>query len=61
MTDSYLTVEYWFTNLGSDYGFPKLLAVRDLEDTSKGFLVGDVLFVECKIDVISVVKDLSSN
>ncbi|KAE8056846.1 hypothetical protein FH972_013582 [Carpinus fangiana] len=55
------TVEYWFTNLGIDYGFPKFLAVRDLEDTSTGYLVGDVLFIECKIDVISIVKDLSSN
>jgi hypothetical protein len=61
MTDFYLTVEYWFTNLGIDHGFPKFLAVRDLEDTSKGYLVGDVLFIECKIDVISVIKDLSSN
>jgi len=55
------TVGYWFPELGGDYGYPKFLSLRDLEDTSKGCLVGDVLFIECKIDVISVVKDLSSN
>jgi hypothetical protein len=61
MTNSYLIVGYWFPELGGDYGYPKFLSLRDLEDTSKGCLVGDVLFIECKIDVISVVKDLSSN
>jgi hypothetical protein len=61
MTDSYLTVEYWFPDPGGDYGHHKFLSRTYLEDTSKGYLMGDVLFIECKIDVISVVKDLSSN
>jgi hypothetical protein len=57
MTDSDLTAEYWFPNSSLSYGLPKLLAVRDLRDISKGYLVDDALFIECKIDVISVVKD----
>ncbi|XP_059461398.1 MATH domain and coiled-coil domain-containing protein At3g58210-like [Corylus avellana] len=56
-------VEYWFSdpfpNNGSGYG--KFLSKRDLHDASKGYLVGDFLFIECKLDVISVFKDFSSN
>ncbi|XP_041000637.1 ubiquitin C-terminal hydrolase 12-like [Juglans microcarpa x Juglans regia] len=33
--------------------------LRDLKDPSNGYLVDDALFVECKIDVISEVKDFS--
>ncbi|KAE8056850.1 hypothetical protein FH972_013586 [Carpinus fangiana] len=55
------TLEYWFPDPGGEYGYHKFLSRTDLEDTSKGYLMGDVLFIECKIDVISVVKDLSSN
>ena len=57
MTGSGLTAEYWFPDSVLGYGYPKFLAVRDLRDTSKGYLVDDALFIECKIDVISVVKD----
>jgi hypothetical protein len=57
MTDSYLTVEYWFSDPDTGYGYHKFLAVRDLTETSNGYLVDDALFIECKIDVISVVKD----
>ncbi|XP_059433383.1 MATH domain and coiled-coil domain-containing protein At3g58370-like isoform X2 [Corylus avellana] len=55
------TVEHWFSNPGIGYGFSNLLSLRELHDTSKDYLVGDVLFVECKIVVISVVKNFSSN
>ncbi|XP_059461405.1 uncharacterized protein LOC132190430 [Corylus avellana] len=55
------TVEYWFSGPNIDYGFSEFLSLRDLKNTSNGYLVGDVLFFECKIDVISLVKDLSSN
>ncbi|XP_059461998.1 uncharacterized protein LOC132190992 [Corylus avellana] len=61
LTDSYLTADYWFPKSGAGYGFRKFLAVRDLKDTSKGYLLDDALFIECKIDVISAVKDFSSN
>ncbi|XP_059461335.1 BTB/POZ and MATH domain-containing protein 1-like [Corylus avellana] len=54
-------VEHWFSNPGGGYGFPNLLSMRELHDTSKGYLVGDALFIECKIVVISVVKNFSSN
>ncbi|KAE8056845.1 hypothetical protein FH972_013581 [Carpinus fangiana] len=54
-------VESWFSDPNNSYGVNKFLSLRDLKDTSTGYLVGDVLFIECKIDVISVVKDLSSN
>jgi hypothetical protein len=60
MTNSYLAVEYWFSHPNGGYGFPKFLSERS-QDTSKGYLVGDRLFIECKIDVISIVKDFSSN
>jgi hypothetical protein len=56
MTNSYRTADYWFPKSGINisYGFAKFLAVRHLRDTSKGYLVDDALFIECKIDVISV-------
>jgi hypothetical protein len=60
MTNSYLTAEYWFSD-SVTYGFPKFLSKRDLQDTSKGYLVDDGMFIECKIDVISAIKDFSSN
>ncbi|XP_059462003.1 uncharacterized protein LOC132190997 [Corylus avellana] len=53
--------DYWFSKSGAGYGFRKFLAVRDLKDTSKGYLLDDALLIECKIDVISAVKDFSSN
>jgi hypothetical protein len=61
MIDFYFTVEAWFSDLDNNYGVNKFLSLRDLKDTSTGYLVGDVLLIECKVDVISVVKDLSSN
>jgi hypothetical protein len=60
MTNSYLTAEFWFSD-SVTHGFSKVLLKRDLQDTSKCYLVGDVFFIECKLDVISVVKDFSSN
>jgi hypothetical protein len=39
MTNSYLAVEYWFSHSNKNYGFPEFLALRDLKDTSKGYLV----------------------
>ena len=49
MTDSYCTVDYWFPKSCISYGFTEFLAVRDLRDTSKGFLVDDALFIESKM------------
>ncbi|XP_059461685.1 MATH domain and coiled-coil domain-containing protein At3g58250-like [Corylus avellana] len=54
-------VEYWFCDPdGCGYGFAKFLALKDLMNTSKGYLVDGGLFIECKIEVISVVKDFSN-
>ncbi|XP_059462009.1 uncharacterized protein LOC132191005 [Corylus avellana] len=55
------TAEYWFCGTNIGYGCTEFLTLGDLRDTSKGYLVGDALFIECKIDVISVVEDFSSN
>ncbi|KAE8056851.1 hypothetical protein FH972_013587 [Carpinus fangiana] len=52
-----IKAEYWFSDPDTSYGYHKFLAVRDLMETSNGYLVDDALFIECKIDVISVVKD----
>ncbi|XP_059461997.1 uncharacterized protein LOC132190991 [Corylus avellana] len=48
------TADYWFPKSGTGYGFRKFLAVGDLKDTSKGYLLDDALFIECKIDVIYI-------
>ena len=61
MIDLPLIAEHWFSDPNRSFGFYNLLSKRDLQDTSKGYFVGDVLFIECKIDVISVVKDFSLN
>ncbi|XP_062164157.1 BTB/POZ and MATH domain-containing protein 5-like isoform X1 [Alnus glutinosa] len=55
------TVENWFSDPNEGYGFHNFLSKRDLQDTSKGYLVGEGVLIECKIDVISVVNDFSSN
>ena len=59
-SNSYLTADHWFSELNTLHGFKKFLSLGELQDTSKGYLVGGALFIECKIDVISVVKDFSS-
>jgi hypothetical protein len=59
MTNSYLTEENWFSDPKVGYGVHEFLSKRDLQNASKGYLVGDRLFIECKINVISVVKDFS--
>ena len=61
MTNSCLAVENWFSDPLFACGYPDFLALNNLRDTSEGYLVDDSLVVECKIDVISVVKDFSSN
>ncbi|KAG7990176.1 hypothetical protein I3843_02G012200 [Carya illinoinensis] len=53
------TVSHWFNSSKVYWGYPTFSSLRDLKDPSNGYLVGDSLFVECKIDVISVVKDFS--
>ncbi|XP_059460274.1 ubiquitin C-terminal hydrolase 12-like [Corylus avellana] len=55
------TFEYWFSDPHDSYGVQELLLMRDLQDVSKGYLVRDGLLIECKIDVISIFKDFSSN
>ncbi|KAG7990181.1 hypothetical protein I3843_02G012500 [Carya illinoinensis] len=50
------TGERWFyDNVGS--GFPSLLSLKDLMDTSKGYLRGDALSVQCIIEFIYVAKE----
>ncbi|KAG6663316.1 hypothetical protein CIPAW_02G017700 [Carya illinoinensis] len=56
------TNEHWFSNSTVGWGFWTFTSLRDLKDPSNGYLLswdGSPLFVECKIDVISVVKDFS--
>ncbi|KAE8056853.1 hypothetical protein FH972_013589 [Carpinus fangiana] len=48
------TVDYWFSNPSIGNGVHEFLPLRDLRDESKGYLVGDGLVIECKIDAISV-------
>ncbi|XP_050281369.1 ubiquitin C-terminal hydrolase 12-like [Quercus robur] len=48
--------KYWFSAAFSDWGFSQLLLRKDLEDTSKGFLVDDTLIVEAEIMVMSIAK-----
>jgi hypothetical protein len=60
MTNSYLTEENWFSDPNVGCGFHEFLLKRDLQNESKVYLVGDgFCSLECKIDVISVVKDFS--
>ncbi|KAG2720064.1 hypothetical protein I3760_02G018500 [Carya illinoinensis] len=50
------TGERWFyDNVG--FGFPSFLSLRDLMDTSKGYLRGDALSVQCRIEFIYVAKE----
>ncbi|XP_059462006.1 uncharacterized protein LOC132191000 [Corylus avellana] len=48
------TVDSWFPDRTIGYGVHEFLPLRDLRDESKGYLVCDGLFIECKIDAISV-------
>jgi hypothetical protein len=54
MTNSYLTVDHWFSVPGSGYGVHEFLSMRGLRDTSKGYLVHDGLLIEFKMDAISI-------
>ncbi|XP_041001380.1 probable inactive serine/threonine-protein kinase fnkC [Juglans microcarpa x Juglans regia] len=53
------TLEYWFSSSNVGFGAPTFTFLTDLKDPSNGYLVDDALLVECKIDVISEVKDFS--
>ncbi|XP_018829469.2 probable inactive serine/threonine-protein kinase fnkC isoform X2 [Juglans regia] len=53
------TIEHWFSKSNVGFGAPTFSLLRDLKDPSNGYLVDDALLVECKIDVISEVKDFS--
>ncbi|XP_059460837.1 ubiquitin C-terminal hydrolase 12-like [Corylus avellana] len=48
------TVDQWFSVPGNGYGVHEFLSMRDLRDTSKGYLVRDGLLIECKMDAISI-------
>ncbi|KAG2720059.1 hypothetical protein I3760_02G018200 [Carya illinoinensis] len=52
------TCENWFISTVG-FGSRTFSSLKYLKDPSNGYLVDDALFVECKIDVISVVKDFS--
>ncbi|XP_028055708.1 uncharacterized protein LOC114259872 [Camellia sinensis] len=41
------------------YGDSTLLSLTDLHDSSKGFLVNDTLIIECKVIVVSKVKNFA--
>ncbi|XP_040992262.1 uncharacterized protein LOC121239172 isoform X2 [Juglans microcarpa x Juglans regia] len=53
------TFEHWFDSSRGGWGSQTFSSLRDLKDPSNGYLVDDTLLVECKIDVISEVKDFS--
>ncbi|XP_039016795.1 uncharacterized protein LOC120147503 [Hibiscus syriacus] len=46
----------WFTASAYGYGFQSVMALSDLQDRSKGYLVNDTLMVEAEIIVVSKVK-----
>ncbi|XP_059462011.1 MATH domain and coiled-coil domain-containing protein At3g58210-like [Corylus avellana] len=48
------TVDHWFYDPSIGYGVHEFLSLRDLQDASKGYLVRDGLFIECKIYAISI-------
>ncbi|XP_059462000.1 uncharacterized protein LOC132190995 [Corylus avellana] len=48
------TIDHWFSDRTIGYGVHEFLPLRDLRDASNGYLVRDGLFIECKIDAISV-------
>ncbi|KAG7990168.1 hypothetical protein I3843_02G011900 [Carya illinoinensis] len=52
------TCENWFISTVG-FGSATFSSLKYLKDPSNGYLVDDALFVECKIDVISAVKDFS--
>ncbi|KAK9266338.1 hypothetical protein L1049_012669 [Liquidambar formosana] len=54
-----LTADHWFDTSGFGWGFPKFLTLSDLHNTSKGFLVDDMLILEGQLDIISVAKSFS--
>ncbi|XP_058212115.1 MATH domain and coiled-coil domain-containing protein At3g58210-like [Rhododendron vialii] len=47
----------WFCASSYSWRFPKFMALSDLNDASKGFVVNDVLTVEAQITFISSTKD----
>ncbi|KAI7989772.1 MATH domain and coiled-coil domain-containing protein [Camellia lanceoleosa] len=50
----------WFSATSDfTYGDSTLLSLTDLHDSSKGFLVNDTLIVECKVIVVSEVKNFA--
>ncbi|XP_040992263.1 uncharacterized protein LOC121239172 isoform X3 [Juglans microcarpa x Juglans regia] len=54
------TGERWFLDTVG-FGFPSFLSLRDLMDTSKGYVNGDALSVQCRIEFIYVVKEYFSS
>ncbi|XP_059462005.1 protein RESTRICTED TEV MOVEMENT 3-like [Corylus avellana] len=48
------TVDHWFSDPRIGNGLHEFLSLRDLKDASKGYLVRDGLFIECKIYAISI-------
>ncbi|OMO69572.1 TRAF-like protein [Corchorus capsularis] len=53
------SVERWFSATSVNWGYPQFMALKTLQDASKGFLVYDCLIVEAEITVVSKVKRFS--
>lgn len=55
-----LAVDNWFIGpaygYGSGWGYNEFIPFSDLKDSSKGFLVNDILKVEVEIEAISSTK-----
>ncbi|CAN6997487.1 unnamed protein product [Brassica oleracea var. botrytis] len=51
-----MTVDSWFSRAAPSWGFRKLISFDDLRDSSKGFLVNDVLMVQVEMEAVSSTK-----
>lgn len=51
-----MTVDSWFSRAAPSWGFRKFISFDDLRDSSKGFLVNDVLMVQVEMEAVSSTK-----
>nr|VDC94057.1 unnamed protein product [Brassica oleracea] len=49
-------LDSWFSRAAPSWGFRKLISFDDLRDSSKGFLVNDVLMVQVEMEAVSSTK-----
>ncbi|KAH7834026.1 hypothetical protein Vadar_012060 [Vaccinium darrowii] len=50
--------KHWFCASTSHWGYPKFMALSDFKNTSKGFLMNDVVVIEVQIMQIFTSKDI---